>query len=324
MCNRFFQYLMSLLTLLCLSYSGYSWAADQAAPPVSPVVAGVYVNQVYAVSLKDNKFTVDFYVWFRYKDDKLAPLDTFELTNGRIESKSGVVKKKINGVNYAACRVVATINKFWDVSRYPLDNHELVIELEDAANDISSMIYTLDTVNSGISPDGQVRGWKVAGFKMRGAEKSYKTNYGDISLPTGNVSTYSRVSAVIEVERQGIGQFVKLFSIMFLAIFVSFLSFLVPAGSGPRFGLGTGALFAAAANSFVVSSSLPDSHKITMADALQISSIFFIFVGLTISTVALKLANSGNDQGSKRLDRISFIVLPIIFLITTFFIIKQF
>ena len=46
---------------------------------------------------------------------------TFELANGRITSKAGLVKKKLGNLNYASVRVVATITKFWEMKRFPLD-----------------------------------------------------------------------------------------------------------------------------------------------------------------------------------------------------------
>jgi hypothetical protein len=279
------------------------------------VVTGVYVNQIYNVSLKDNRFTADFYIWFRYEGDDIKPIETMEVINGKIDSKSGLVTKKINGVTYSLCRVVATINKFWDVSRYPLDKHTIEIEIEDSANDADVMVLTPDNENVGMSPDVQVRGWKVAGSKSFNLSEDYTSNFGDTSLPVNNRSTYSRYVYAIDVERIGYGQFFKLFVLMFVATFVAFLAFLVTPTSGPRFGLGTGALFAAAANSFVVGSSLPETNGVTMADLLQLATIGLIFVSLFISTMSLRLFTSQREGASHKLDKISLLVFPILYIL---------
>ena len=96
---------------------------------------------------------------------------------------------------------------------------------------------------------------------------------------------------------------------MFLAAFVSFLSFFVDPRAGPRFGLGTGSLFAAAANSFVVVSSLPDNSTLTLADKLQIATIVLIFCGLATSTISLKLANDDKADFAKSIDLGAFLIL---------------
>jgi hypothetical protein len=277
------------------------------------VVVGVYVNQVYAVSLKENRFSVDFYVWFRYADDELKPMETMEVVNGKIESKSGLVKKKIDGVNYALCRVVATVTKFWDISRYPVDKHVLQIEIEDGESDSKALLYVPDKENAGLSSAAQVRGWKIAGFRTDVVDTTYVTNFGDTSLATGNQSVYSRYQVSLSVDRSGFGQFFKLFGLMFLSTFVAFLAFLVSPTGGPRFGLGTGALFAAAANSFVVGSSLPESIYITLADQLQLTTIALIFASLAVSTASLRLTNAGKERYAARLDRVAAATLPLMY-----------
>jgi len=97
------------------------------------VVVGVYVSNVYGIDIKNSQFTIDFYIWFRWEGDDIKPLESFELPMGRITSKTGITKKKIGNQNYAACRVLATITKFWDVRRFPLDNHSLALAIEDSA-----------------------------------------------------------------------------------------------------------------------------------------------------------------------------------------------
>src|SRR5690242_4771958 len=85
------------------------------------VVVGAYVNQIHEFSLRDNSFTVDFYLWFRWKDPDLKPYETFSVVDGRIESRTDAVVRELpNGERHAYTRVVAKITRFFDVSDYPL------------------------------------------------------------------------------------------------------------------------------------------------------------------------------------------------------------
>jgi hypothetical protein len=69
-------------------------------------------QQILALDLKGNQFTADFYGWFRWKGDAKV-FDTFDLANGRITSRTGIVKKDLDGgVHYASARILATITKF--------------------------------------------------------------------------------------------------------------------------------------------------------------------------------------------------------------------
>jgi len=80
------------------------WAAESGEEVVKQetVYAGVYINQIFEVSLKDNRFSVDFYVWFRWLGDDINPLESFEVVNGRIDSKESIYTDKIKGFNYGS------------------------------------------------------------------------------------------------------------------------------------------------------------------------------------------------------------------------------
>ncbi len=273
------------------------------------VYVGVYLNQITSISLKDNQFTADFYIWFRWKDKNINPLESFDLVNGNIESKEGIYQDEVKGFKYAVCRVDATIKKFWDISRFPLDNHILTIEIEDNDNEEFKLRYIPDEENSGIDPQVQVPGWKIGTTNATVSAHIYKTNYGDISLPTDNVSVYSRFIFSVSIIRPGYGYFFKLFFTVFIAALVALIAlFIKPTDLDPRFGLGAGALFAAVASEVVIASLLPDTNILTLTDKLHIIAIFFIFLSIAESIISLRLFTGGKEENSKRLDRCCFYI----------------
>lgn len=293
-------------------------AAEQDSAPsaLTEVTVGTYVNQIYAMNLKENIFTVDFYIWFRWKGDAVNPIETFELMNGKIEEKKLVPTRDIGDQHYAQARITAVINKFWDVSRFPLDSHDLSIFIEDQNSDSTQLRYVADAENAGFDKDLKVIGYNIASGKPAVTDNHYKTNYGDISLPVGNESVYSRYGYSVHVDRLGYRYFFKLFSTIFISAMVGFLAFLVkPIDLDPRFGLGVGALFAVVASTLVISSELPDSDKMTMADSINIASMIMIFLSLIQSAIALKIYGSseGGRQIASRLDAICFVVFPIVY-----------
>ncbi|MEO0126469.1 MAG: hypothetical protein ABIL44_01805 [candidate division WOR-3 bacterium] len=286
------------------------------------VYVGIYLNQITSISLKDNQFVADFYIWFRWKDKNLNPLESFDVVNGHIESKEGLYQDKVNGFNYGVCRVVATIKKFWDISRFPLDNHTLTIEIEDNENEEFKLKYIPDTENSRIDPQVQVPGWSVGKTNAMVSAHTYKTNYGDISLPTNNASIYSRFIFSVDIIRPGYGYFFKLLFTVFIAALVALIAlFIKPTDLDPRFGLGAGALFAAVASQVVIASLLPDTNIITLTDKLHIVSIFFIFLSIAESIVSLRLFTSGKEESSRRLDRICFYIFLVVYAILNLLII---
>ncbi len=323
---------MNLTTCLCyllvhvMSFCGSAvslqdMASDDMAGPAK-VFVGVYLNQIHEVNLKENRFTADFWIWFRWTDTDLKPIETFELTNGQIESKEGVTQWEKEGLNYAACRVVASVTKFWDTSDFPLDNHRLSLEVEDGENEMHKLVYVADSANCGFDPSVQIPGWKPCNALNQIDVHKYKTNYGDITLPTSKESAYSRFQFSVDAMRPGFGYFAKLFSGLFVSTLVAFLAFLMkPDLEEARFGLGVGSLFAAVASQYVVSSALPDTQLVTLVDKLHVAALIFIMLSMFESTLSVWLASSDKEKLAVLLDRWSFIIFLSFFVILTIVIV---
>ncbi len=192
-------WLCAALTPLGVLHAGEAAAESK----LTPVTVGMYVNQISDLSLKDSRFTVDFFIWFRWAGDKLKPHETFDLCNGKIDSKQVVqatTGSQPDGKNYACLRVFGTINRYWDVRRFPLDNHTLTIDVEDNASEDHILQYVADRDNSALDTAVQIPGWAIGKQKADARAHTYKSNYGDLSLPTGNESSYSRFTYSVELE----------------------------------------------------------------------------------------------------------------------------
>lgn len=293
-------------------------AAFGALAQPAQVVVGSYVTKVQDVSFKDNKYALDFYLWFRWKaEGALAdykPLDSFELVNGKIDNKSSMVEKKIGDINYASVRVAATISETWNLKEFPFDSHRLGVHLEDSAHVTSELVFVPDTKNSRLGDELNLAGWVLANFAGEVTPKVYQSNYGDTSLPSDARSEYSRYSLSMDMNRTTFGTAWKLLSTVLAATAVAFVAFMVkPSDLDPRFGLGVGALFAVAASAFVVSSAVPDSGVMTVADQVHMVAIGFIFLSLLQSAFALKLEVSGREAAATSLDHWSLLVFPVLF-----------
>jgi hypothetical protein len=284
------------------------------------VVIGAYVNKLYEISFPESRYAVDFYIWFRWKAEgelkDYKPLESMELINGRIDSKTSIVEKKIGDMNYASARVAATIFKNWELRAFPFDNHRLFVHVEDSQFVAEQMVYVSDETNSRIGDELSVPGWNLGRFTPMVTNKTYKTNYGDVSLPTDALSNYSRFTFGMNMERANFGSAAKLLSTVLAATLVAFIAFAIrPVDVDPRFGLPVGALFAVAASAFVVASSVPDSGVLTVADQMHMLSMAFIFFVLVESAVSLKWDESEQEAKWRRLDRIALVVFPVLFVV---------
>jgi hypothetical protein len=286
-------------------------AQDEPKPdkPAAPakVAVGVYVDRITDMSLRENHFHVDFYVWFRWSggDKDFDPLKTFDVVNGSIASRTGEVRQELKEGHYASCRVDAEVTQFFDVSRFPLDDHDLRIEIEDQEKEAEYLVYVPDAT-SGAAAEVQVPGWELG--KSTGAVEPhrYSTNYGNTDLPPGEGSTYSQFALTVPLRRVGFSYFAKLFFGLFIAVGIALLALHIkPTDLDPRFGLPVGSIFAAVGSLYVTSQLLPDTGVIALSDRLHILAFGVIFITLIESTVALRFWAS-DEERSKRLDRRAF------------------
>ncbi|MBI4727873.1 hypothetical protein HY768_11780 [candidate division TA06 bacterium] len=306
--------ILSSCALLSLC-AGLAAAAPPATGPDS-VFVGIYVNRIYDVSLRDNKFSVDFYLWFRWKNKDLDPIKSFEIVGGEKTFKSEPYRSKDKEINYAFSRVSAVMTQYWDVSAFPFDDHALTVQIEDGENETGTLVYILDAGNLGKSPEVRIPGWSLDKFYFGVVPYTYATNYGDPSLPVENQSIFSRFYCSVRVIRPGAGYFIKLLFGMFIAAFIAFLAFFIrPTDLDPRFGLGVGGIFAAVASQYVITSSLPDTNIMTIADQLHMATFIFVFLSIAESTISLWLFNSGREQRSKTVDHFCRYAVPISYLV---------
>lgn len=288
------------------------------APGKSPekVFVGMYVNHIEGVSLKDSKVSVDFHLWFRWKDPTLKPHETFELINAKIDNRQDLYTDISGGYFHSVVHLQATLIKVWNVSNYPLDKHTIAIAIEDSRRDETELVFVADDENTAMNTAASVAGWDLTFHRTFVKSFKYLTNYGDIDLPAGHATVWSRCTLELKIDRPGYGMFLKLFTGLFIATIVSFLSTLIRAQElDARLGLSVGAMFAAVASEYIVVSSLPESNYLTLADKLHVMSFLFIFASLAESALVYKLVNKGNETAVRTVDSLTFLGLTAIYVL---------
>jgi hypothetical protein len=285
-------------------------ALPEGANPVR-VTAGIYLDRIVELSVKEVGWTVDFYVWFRWKGQAPDPGEKFQVVDGSIESKEKVEDSTNGDERYTLYRVVARITKFFDVSRFPRDDHVLTINIEVPASERHELLFVADEESSGVSSRVQIEGYSIYRQAILEKPHAYRSTHGDPRLNLSTDSVQSQLRMGVWIYREGWGVFLKMFIGLFGAVGVAMLAFFIkPTDVDPRFGLGVGALFAAIANTYITTSLVPDTGVMTLADMVNDVSIVVIFLTLLASTISLYLYDRKGKKALSRLfDKVSFVVL---------------
>lgn len=263
------------------------------------VAVGAYILRLSNVSPRSGTFDVDMWVWFHWKGADVRPDETFEIVNGVITGRSDLQVEDDGGVNYSTMRVQATIFHNFDVHRFPLDDHVLTINIEDADLDSAQLTYSVDE-GIALEPDVEVSGWKVTMQPSVVTTHVYNTTYGSRSEGE-DASEYSRLTLAIALDRNTYEPLFKSFWISGLSALLSLMALFLKADN--RVNMGVGAIFSASANSFVITGSLPATTAVTLAEQINLISVGIIFLAVFVSIWSLRLRHNGRHDVSLVLDR---------------------
>ncbi|MFC1747784.1 hypothetical protein ACFL2V_03170 [Pseudomonadota bacterium] len=275
----------------------------------SKVEVGVYLDRVIGLSTKSTDWTADFYIWFRWTDKNIDPGNSFQVIGGEIIKTVPIITKddksnKNTEKYYTLYRVTARITKFFNIMRYPLDNHMLTLHIEEKKGTWREFQYIADTTNTKRSSRVKIPGYKVVGGpQIIVKPHAYKSNRGDPSRVDSGGNTYSQFIYGLAIQRPDWGLYFKMFQGLFASVAIAFLAFLFQPTSGERIRLGVGAFFASVASSYVNLGQLPGVSMVTMTDMMNGIAMGTIFLSLWASVISARLAtNEQYMDASKKLD----------------------
>lgn len=302
---------MLVVMMLALALAGAGFAQ---APAPQEALVGVYLQNVNDIDMKASLFTLDFYVWFRWKGD-IDPSTSFEFTN--VVEKWGMTRDAIypepvqlpDGARYQCYHVQGKFNRKFDLRAYPLDDQELPIEIEDSRRLAGELVYRADTANSGQSNAITIPGWEVAKGTATAGVLAYPTTFGRPQAP-GREERYARFSYSLSIYRPWGPYLVRMLLPLLVILFSSFVPlYLRPSYADARIGISITSLLSAVALHLTVSSDLPHVGYIRLIDKVYNLSYVLIFATLVESVWAIRLHDLGEDQRALVVDRFTRRVL---------------
>ncbi|MCW5211507.1 hypothetical protein VU04_01180, partial [Desulfobulbus sp. TB] len=168
------------------------------------VYAGVDINVIRNIDLKQGSFTADFYLWFRFKGILDDTAITF-INAKRPVNLGKPIMEKINGdITTRAYRVIADLKIDSTKAFYPLDRHALRISFRHNKETRDKLIYIPDVIgvngavgkiNRGENMLEKIPGWETSEISSRQhIEIIQDENKKNIS--------YSRIDTEISIHRQ--------------------------------------------------------------------------------------------------------------------------
>jgi hypothetical protein len=263
-------------------------------PNTKKVKIGAYLERIEVLDIKQSSWTYEFYLWFSWKPNEIDLTGRndnlhkdelpFSIINGdvlKVEKIQEVYDAKKN-IAYIQYFVKAQNTQFFDVSLYPIDQHDLIIPIEHKWLDRSQVVFVPDTVDSKVSSRVNVNGYdKESTVKLIEKPHAYKSARGNPKLDAGYKVDFSQLRMSLRIYKGGLPVILKLFIIMYIAVLVTFIA---PFSSDPsRYTVG--ALFTTAGANYILSSKLPASNIYTLAEIINTSCMAIIIIMMALLAV---------------------------------------
>ncbi len=312
---------------LIVGASSTNTPARMSAPATCQV--GIYLLSLHNLMVSENTFTADFWLWIICPNTTLAPLDTMEFVNANsVEQTLGNNEEVADGV-YRSTKIEGIFRHDWDLTDFPFDRHTLEILIEDTDLTAEEFVYSPDVADTGFHADSSTGSWKIADFDLTATPYTYTTTFGYPTISQDSASSdYSRLRLAVTLERHGYTGFFKLTAVVYIAFLFSLISFLIHVEErnelSSRLGLVGGALFAAAINMQVASSTLGNESRLSMVDNIHLVSLILILFAAILAIVSRIMLDMGRSSANVRrlnyramaLSAILFIVSNVVLIIS--------
>lgn len=297
-------------------------AASAPATPSNQVTVGAYINDIQNLELKSHSYSVDIYLWFRWKNNELDPANTMEFVNpfelwGHTKTLEYPKTQKLkSGENYQIIRNLGRFSTKLALYEYPFDQQTLVVEIEDASLSDDQLQYTVDTEPVRINPDLQIPGFRIGKPLMKIVDQNYPTKFGDTN--EHDMHSSSRVRIELPIVRPEFTYSVKLLLPVLCVVFTAALMFFFsPQFVDSRVGIGITALLTIVALQITLNEDLPEVDYLVLMDKVYLTSYFFVIAALASVVKTTRLWETGMTAEAVHYNRRALIVLSVLYTVAT-------
>lgn len=272
-----------LVLLFWLSLSAAQPVAAQTAPPAAkptPITFGLYVTSLSGIEPSAGSFAISGYAWFIAPPDvTFDPAHDVELFGRSVQLRPFAADALEDGSHYSVITFSAVIDQDYDVSNYPFDRQSLVLHFE-AAQPAENLVFVPDIADTRIAREVRAPGFRVEGIDLQAREIAYDTGFGH----RGGRSSFSRLVATVQIERNISPLLFEKFTGFFVAFVISALVSFVPVSElGTRVGMTTGSIFAAVFNLYRMEDAIGFDAVFGLVDMVSMLIFSMILLQLMLS-----------------------------------------
>ena len=299
------------------------------------VAVGINYNQVDELDVASQTYFADFFIWFKYAEDKDDPADVV-FTNA-VDSSLGLGEPQrlqtVAGQTYALYRVAGEFKGQFNFRQFPFDRQELPILLQHRSLPAARLSYFPDEdlllqtqsqrlesgVDAGSTIDA-IPNWEAYYVNFFPSSVGNTSALGDPYFIAGTSGvTYSVFASNVEIRRDVSSFLVKNLLPLILLSIVVYISLWLPLKDHTsRISMAVTGILTGAVMLNTVTSSLPDVDY-----TVAIEWAYYVFIALAAATAIVTLiGRQWNDErrlaSVRALNRFARIAYPLVILAVAF------
>jgi len=287
------------------------------------VKVGIYITSVHDIDFKQKEYTLDLWLWLKYKNKSFDFLQNLEIPQAKNVTRTFVTVDSSGDKIYMQMKLQCVMKDSWRIGNFPFDRQSLRFSIENSQFDSRSLVFVADTLGKHYDPRFTLRDWSIDSCILSTGIRAYETGFGDETLARPHTE-YSTFRTRLVITRSASGLFWKMFLGMYIAFLIAYTCFYIHAdGIDSRFGLSVGSLFAVIGNKYIIDSALPESTSFTLVDTLHGITLFFIFCTIAATAYSLMLVKKDRMREAGRFDMIIAQVLLLLYIVSNIWFITK-
>ncbi|MCC6512080.1 MAG: hypothetical protein IT423_23485 [Pirellulaceae bacterium] len=305
---------LSALTLL------FTFLTAVRAQDTSPnkVIVGAYVNDTQSLNLREHSYSMDVYVWFRWRDPSFNPTETVEIVNpnelwGHVRNVQYEQPLLLpSGELYQVLRVQGRFSHKFFFNNFPYDRQKLVVEFEDSVNEVNRMVYVADKNPISINPRLVLPGFRVGIPNLAIESFAYPTDFGDTRRTEPNA--YSRVRIEIPIRRPIWTSTLKMLLPVLCVVFgASLMLRFKVTYIDARLGVGITSLLTVVAIQLAANETMPNVDYLVLMDKIHLAAYGYVLAGLGIVLVTAQRLENNDLEAAQRFQWKGYLISSLLF-----------
>src|SRR5260221_3666881 len=110
------------------------------------VKVGIYINSIHDIDFKQKEYTINFWLWLKYKNKDFDFLHNLEIPEAKSFTQSFFTVDSSNNRIYVLMKLQCVMKDSWRINKFPFDRQTLRLTIENSQFDSTSLVFVVDTL----------------------------------------------------------------------------------------------------------------------------------------------------------------------------------